>query len=418
MSGAKRRSGYRKTVSNDAIYSFPEPAATECIAQVTGMLGSNLFSVCVVKPTLGSADDETSVETTFTDKSSTLRHGIAVLPTRFKNAIWVRRGGFLIVGDESSEPSSTSSASSVANSDKARFRVEHILFPEQIKHLKTRGLWPVEFEMTRVSSEIDNNEDAREEDDDEDEDDDDEENLRRRRLYQHVPRNRPGDLPSSEYDNEDAEDNYEEDNKREVDVREIRGARVLSLANRNLHLPELIIRQLSEVDVDDAYALLVECGLWLDKTYGLKHWSPPYAKSVMQLHAREHFLFSVTTIVDKDERLVGTFTVGTKCWIPYFADIPSDTWRDKDEKSKPLYLGKLAVSPSEHNRGIGKALMKKVDEIAREKDCSSIRFDAIEKVPGLRNFYEAVGYTVVGKISAKDAKGTLNDLLLFEKMLS
>jgi len=415
MSGAKRRSGYRKTVSQDAIYSYPEPTEHEYIAQVTGMLGSNLFSVCVVSPKLCAKDAD---EATVVGDKPTLRHGIAVLPTRFKNAVWVRRGGFLIVGDESVETSTTTSTSSLASPEKSRFRVEHILFPEQIKHLRSRGMWPAEFESTRASNETPNYEregddDDDEEEEDEDDTDDDEVDSRRRRPQHYVPRNRPGDLPASEYDNESIEENHDNDDVKDaVEEKE----QTLKCPNRNLHLPELIIRQLADDEVDDAYALLVECGIWLDKTYGLKHWSPPYKKEVMESHAREHFLFSVTTISDKgDERLVGTFTVGTKCWIPYFADVPVDTWRDRE--GIPMYLGKLAVSPSEHNRGIGKALMKKVDEIAKEKGCSSIRFDAIEKVPGLRQFYEGVGYNVMGKVSAKDAKGAMNELLLFEKVL-
>ena len=47
MSGSKRRSGYRKSV-NESIKTFPEPSERERLAQVTGMLGSNLFSVRVL----------------------------------------------------------------------------------------------------------------------------------------------------------------------------------------------------------------------------------------------------------------------------------------------------------------------------------------------------------------------------------
>jgi GNAT superfamily N-acetyltransferase len=131
-------------------------------------------------------------------------------------------------------------------------------------------------------------------------------------------------------------------------------------------------------------------------------------------HAKEHFVFGVYLI--EEESMIATFTIGTSCWIPYFNEISNDIW--KDQLGVPLYLGKLAVKPSIHKRGIGKALMNKVDKIAKEKGCTSIRFDAIEKVPGLRYFYENCGYNVVGDIEAKDVKGTMNKLLLFEKCLN
>ena len=425
MSGSKRRSGYRKSV-NESIKTFPEPSDRERLAQVTGMLGSNLFSVRVAKPILKPGiDDSTRCDEGIDIASSTFRDGIALLPTRFKNAVWVRRGGFLIVGDESSDTNVSSSSSSISTVDKVRFRIEHILFPEQIKHLKTRGLWPSEFETIRSGIDlpiksIDKDDNLKEEEEEDDDDDDD--TMRRRRLHYPIPRNRPGDLPISDYDNIENEDDEEIVNNQDGnDVESIiegvkeKGIIFIDGEKEKVTSSDLILKQLSVFELDNAYAILVECGIWLDTTYGLKHWSPPYAKEVMMRHAKEHFVFGVYLIEEKS--MIATFTVGTSCWIPYFNEISNDTW--KDQLGVPLYLGKLAVKPSEQKKGIGKALMNKVDEIAKEKGCTSIRFDAIEKVPGLRYFYEnCCGYSVVGQIEAKDAKGTMNKLLLFEKCVN
>jgi hypothetical protein len=45
MSGVKRRSGYRKNVTNDVLYSFPEPEPGQRIVQVVRSHGSNIFEV-------------------------------------------------------------------------------------------------------------------------------------------------------------------------------------------------------------------------------------------------------------------------------------------------------------------------------------------------------------------------------------
>ena len=45
MSGVKRRTGYRKTVTTDALDAFPEPSENECVAKIVGTRGGSLFEV-------------------------------------------------------------------------------------------------------------------------------------------------------------------------------------------------------------------------------------------------------------------------------------------------------------------------------------------------------------------------------------
>ncbi len=61
---------------------------------------------------------------------------LALLPTKFRKLIWVKRGDFLIVAGASHD-----FLTAAGDRGKVRFMVEHILYKEQVKHLKAEGLW-------------------------------------------------------------------------------------------------------------------------------------------------------------------------------------------------------------------------------------------------------------------------------------
>lgn len=113
--------------------------------------------------------------------------------------------------------------------------------------------------------------------------------------------------------------------------------------------------------------------------------------------------------------LVGTFTIGTETWVPYFR---LDMWTDPSSSTKALYLGKLAVLPEYHGYGIAKLILQKIDQFAKDKQCSYIRFDAIVRMPVLEPLYTSCGYQIVSRTAAPDASGTINELFLFEKKIS
>ena len=94
----------------EAILSeFPEPSASQLIVRVSGTPGSNLLRV----------EDAHGSEVTVR------------LPSKTKNSIWVRTGGFLIIN---------------ATTDVEEYGdVAHFLYKDQIRYLQTRGLWPAEF---------------------------------------------------------------------------------------------------------------------------------------------------------------------------------------------------------------------------------------------------------------------------------
>eukprot|EP01029_Cantina_marsupialis_P027573 TRINITY_DN773035_c0_g1_i1.p2 TRINITY_DN773035_c0_g1~~TRINITY_DN773035_c0_g1_i1.p2 ORF type:complete len:190 (+),score=43.37 TRINITY_DN773035_c0_g1_i1:60-572(+) len=115
MSGVKRRTGYRKNVTNDYLDSFPEPNETQSVVVVNGTRGSNIFEV-----------------TTETGEVS-----LALLPTKFRKLIWVKRGSFLIV----STPTGDYKCSS-GRIGKVRYIIDSILTDDQVKHLKEKNMFP------------------------------------------------------------------------------------------------------------------------------------------------------------------------------------------------------------------------------------------------------------------------------------
>ncbi|KAJ1458355.1 hypothetical protein M885DRAFT_614702 [Pelagophyceae sp. CCMP2097] len=120
MSGAKRGSGYRKSVTEDVMQSFPLPENGDVVVRVNGIRGGNL------------------VEVSESNKANAV---LALLPTRFKNLIWIKRGDFLIAasaGDTSGNES--------GDGAKVRFIVKHVLYREQIRHIKAHDLWPHDLE--------------------------------------------------------------------------------------------------------------------------------------------------------------------------------------------------------------------------------------------------------------------------------
>ncbi|CAM9377175.1 unnamed protein product [Choristocarpus tenellus] len=118
MAGLGRRTLYRKSVTDNYLNSLPEPGDDEEIALVQAPRGSNIIEIL-----LASGEQ-----------------ALAILPTRFRKLIWVKRGDFLIASTSTGD-----FENSAGEAGKVRHRVEHILNKDQVKHLKKVGLWPEAF---------------------------------------------------------------------------------------------------------------------------------------------------------------------------------------------------------------------------------------------------------------------------------
>ena len=124
MSGSKRRTGYRKKVTESVLHDTPEPIeGFSEVVQILRSQGSNLQEV----------------------RGADGTEALAILPTKFRRLVWIKRGDF-VIASQSKEGYETAGGSA----GRVTFMIEHILYPEQIKHLRTVGKWPAEFEREPV----------------------------------------------------------------------------------------------------------------------------------------------------------------------------------------------------------------------------------------------------------------------------
>ena len=164
MSGSGRRSNYRKHVTNNVLHALPEPDESigQRIARVVGTRGGNMFDVVVAssphyieKVDSGSVGEECLPEgesgvdiqqcTDASREHPTIRAPqLAYLPTKFKKLIWIKRNDFVIVecGDEDTEEKEEKYSSSGGGG--FRYAITHVLYKDQVKHIKARGLWPTD----------------------------------------------------------------------------------------------------------------------------------------------------------------------------------------------------------------------------------------------------------------------------------
>ncbi|KAJ3071554.1 putative RNA-binding protein eif1ad [Quaeritorhiza haematococci] len=147
----------RKRAALKVYEGFHEPTESQRIAQVLQFRGKGLLDVVTPRssgsPTLednatvtpaqqettsgGSALTETA-ETQRPQGNGTETETILVaLPARFKNLVWLKRGSYVIID-------------ATLNNTKVVGEIVHVLFPDQIKQLKNKGLWPKSFETSAI----------------------------------------------------------------------------------------------------------------------------------------------------------------------------------------------------------------------------------------------------------------------------
>lgn len=204
MAGLGRRSHYRKHLTDAVLHDLPEPDESigQRIARVVGTRGGNMFDVIVAplsstknntiekndvsendslsksstdpneccaerqstETTTISSEEQpqsSSIQQRNTQRTTTTQ--LAFLPTKFRKLVWIKRNDFVIVecGDEVEEEEEkvgsedTSDATSQkkhkqnksadANKNKGfRYVITHILYKDQVKHIKSKGLWPTD----------------------------------------------------------------------------------------------------------------------------------------------------------------------------------------------------------------------------------------------------------------------------------
>jgi probable RNA-binding protein EIF1AD len=156
MAGLGRRTHYRKHLTDAVLHDTPEPEEDERIAKVVGSRGSNQFDILLaLTANTATHPPENEIERT---------PQWAILPTKFRKLVWVKRNDFLIVKtgiDDIEEDSDVKKKKAEEETGSIRYIISHILYKDQIKHLCAKGLWPThdpEFATDNVIKDDDDDE--------------------------------------------------------------------------------------------------------------------------------------------------------------------------------------------------------------------------------------------------------------------
>jgi probable RNA-binding protein EIF1AD len=150
MSGIGRRTQYRKHLTDSVLFDSPEPQSNERIAKVVATRGSNQFDVRLARTKSGTPTDTTQGNSAgrgdTSDGDDTV---LAILPTKFRTLVWVKRNDFVIVrfADDRNEVDDNDSGALDRNRNDSggiRYMISHILYKDQIHHLLAKDLWPIQ----------------------------------------------------------------------------------------------------------------------------------------------------------------------------------------------------------------------------------------------------------------------------------
>jgi probable RNA-binding protein EIF1AD len=133
MAGVGRRTHYRKHLTDSVLNDFPVPMETERIAKVVATRGGNHFEILLAR----------------NDPSDERKSVLAMLPTKFRKLVWLKRNDFVIVDTgevDDTEDNTDADADSVAAAAAVtgiRYIISHILYKDQVRNIQVKGLWPV-----------------------------------------------------------------------------------------------------------------------------------------------------------------------------------------------------------------------------------------------------------------------------------
>jgi len=157
----------RKHVTREVVDEYRLPDQNEQIVKVVAGRGNNLHEV------LDPHGD------TF----------LVSMPTKFRKNVWIKRGDFVVI-------------SPISEGDKVKGEISSVLYRDQIKYLKKEGVWPIQFQESSPSDQLDKlsvKEDPEAPENSEDSASDDDEDI-----FQNT--NRPKHDTSSDEETDESED--------------------------------------------------------------------------------------------------------------------------------------------------------------------------------------------------------------------
>lgn len=113
----------KKQVMQEALEEYPVPSAQVLVAKVAEARGNHTYEV-ILPP------EAKETEGTSSGKEED-RKTLAYLPPRFRNLLWVRRGGYVLVDVSEADH----------RDNKLGGEVIAVLRPAQTKYIRRQGLW-------------------------------------------------------------------------------------------------------------------------------------------------------------------------------------------------------------------------------------------------------------------------------------
>ena len=141
----------------------------------------------------------------------------------------------------------------------------------------------------------------------------------------------------------------------------------------NPQLQYIFVKSTDEDLINAIYRILFRCGVRMARHF-LFHWIPPYNKKAIRRDCLSKYV-----VITKDASQ-GMFT--------------STFQMQTDDNS--LYVGKIATDPKFEGFGIGKANMLFMESFAQGLGCKNIRLDVYVKNKHAVQFYESIGFEIVG----------------------
>jgi len=106
-----------------------------------------------------------------------------------------------------------------------------------------------------------------------------------------------------------------------------------------------------------------------------------YKATVISVHEIENRINGQKTevlVAIHDSKIVGTASI-------------------KIEEKAKLHIRSMAVIPSYQGRGIGRRILKRINELAKQKNCKTVSLECFEPLTKAVTFYEACGFRRTGR---------------------
>jgi GNAT superfamily N-acetyltransferase len=123
--------------------------------------------------------------------------------------------------------------------------------------------------------------------------------------------------------------------------------------------------------------------------FGEGHWSGTVTENGVLIALRDK---GCALVARDGATIVGTVRLATK--KPWSIDVSHFT-----RVPKALYLLDMAVAPARQRTGVGRWLMARALEAARDWPCDAVRLDAYEAPAGAGEFYRKCGLRNVGGVT-------------------